>query len=233
MRGCRWLPKEPVFGLLLLAMVVGCAAPQPRGAYRVAGRTYVPLDKAEGYVEEGIASWYGADFHGRRTSSGEIYDMYGRTSAHKLLPLGTMARVTSLETGYSVMTRVNDRGPFVEGRIIDLSYALARDLGMADQGTAMVRVEAVSGPEGTRPPGPILEGPFAWQVGAFTASENALALAGRLRSDFREVSVESFDRGDATFHRVRVGVYRTPQEAQSALGRLRERGLSAILVRRD
>ena len=218
---------------LLAICLAGCGAQPPRGSYRVAGKTYVPLSKADGYVEEGIASWYGADFHGRKTSSGETYDMYGRTSAHKLLPLGTTVRVTNLANGQVVFCRINDRGPFVEGRIIDLSYSLARDLGVAEQGTALVRLEAVEGPGGSRPPGPVLEGPFTWQVGAFTVSANAEALANSLRAEFRGVTIELYDRGDARFQRVRVGTYRTASEAETSHGALLKRGFAPILVRVD
>lgn len=216
------------------ALLAACAtAPPPPGGYRVAGKTYVPLADAEGYTEVGLASWYGPGFHGRKTSSGEPYDMYGRTAAHKLLPLGTVVKVTRLDTGRSITARINDRGPFVAGRIIDLSYALARDLGMVDEGTARVRVQAVSGPGGSPPPHRHLEGPFAWQVGAFTVRTNAEALARRLAGRFADVTVERYDRGDALFHRVRVGSYSDVAGAQRALASLRDRGFSPLLVRRD
>jgi rare lipoprotein A len=112
--------------------------------YRVLGRSYEVIDSADGYTAVGIASWYGAKFHGRRTSSGEKYDMYTLTAAHRYLPLPNYARVTNLENGRSVIVRVNDRGPFHEDRIIDLSYAAAVRLGFAEQGTARVRVEVVT-----------------------------------------------------------------------------------------
>ena len=111
--------------------------------YVIEGVTYRVLDTSTGYREEGLASWYGGYFHGRRTSSGDIYDMYLMTAAHKSLPLPTYVRVTHLGNGRSVVLRVNDRGPFVEDRIIDLSFTAATKLGMAESGTARVEVVAL------------------------------------------------------------------------------------------
>lgn len=112
--------------------------------YSVMGKTYWPIQSGLGYREEGVASWYGIDFHGKKTATGEVYDMFGVSAAHKTLPLGTKVRVTNLENGREVELVVNDRGPFVDGRIIDLSYASARALGMAENGVARVRVEGLA-----------------------------------------------------------------------------------------
>ena len=120
--------------------------------YVIEGVTYRVMDTSDGYREEGIASWYGGYFHGRRTSSGDVYDMYLMTAAHKSLPLPTYVRVTNLANGRSVVLRVNDRGPFVEDRIIDLSFAVATKLGMAEQGTAEVEVVALDPPARERTP---------------------------------------------------------------------------------
>ena len=120
--------------------------------YAIDGVTYRVMETSEGYREEGIASWYGGYFHGRTTSSGDVYDMYLMTAAHKSLPLPTYVRVTNLANGRAVVLRVNDRGPFVEDRIIDLSFAAATKLGMADQGTAMVEVVALDPPAQDRTP---------------------------------------------------------------------------------
>ncbi len=114
--------------------------------YAIDGVTYRVMDTSAGYREVGLASWYGGYFHGRRTSSGDVYDMYRMTAAHKSLPLPTYVRVTHQGNGRSVVLRVNDRGPFVEDRIIDLSYAAAAKLGMADSGTAPVEVVALDPP---------------------------------------------------------------------------------------
>lgn len=230
-RGAR---RCGLLGLVAILVFAGCAAPPPpRGGYRVGGNTYVPLKSAEGFSEVGLASWYGPGFHGRKTANGEVYDMYGRTAAHKLLPLGTVVRVTNLENGRSAEARINDRGPFVRGRVIDLSYALAQDLDIVDRGTARVKVVALQGPRGTPPPPAELAGPFAWQIGAFAVRENAYGLAAKLRDSFRVVSVRVYDRGDVVFHRVRVGQYTSTEEARRALPALQERGFSPFLVRAD
>ena len=120
--------------------------------YEVEGVTYRVLNTSEGYREEGIASWYGGYFHGRATSSGDIYDMYLMPAAHKSLPLPTYVRVTNLQNGRAVVLRVNDRGPFVGDRIIDLSFSAATKLGMADSGTARVEVVALDPPARERGP---------------------------------------------------------------------------------
>ncbi|WP_240125562.1 septal ring lytic transglycosylase RlpA family protein [Thermomonas alba] len=138
-------------------------APTGNRDYVVLGKQYRVLDDASGYVEEGIASYYGNKFHRRRTSSGEVYDMYAFTAAHKTLPLPSFARVTNLENGKSVIVRVNDRGPFHPGRVIDLSYAAAVKLGYRDKGSARVRVEALTPVQGgdlaqrTKAPGSALD----------------------------------------------------------------------------
>lgn len=118
-------------------------------SYSVLGKRYQVLDSAHGYAEEGLASYYGNKFHGRRTSSQEVYDMYAFTAAHKTLPLPSFARVTNLDNGRSIVVRVNDRGPFHAGRVIDLSYAAAVKLGYRDRGTARVRVEALTEADGS------------------------------------------------------------------------------------
>ncbi|GMV05325.1 MAG: hypothetical protein AMXMBFR53_16040 [Gemmatimonadota bacterium] len=115
--------------------------------YQVFGRTYRTLESAEGYREEGVASWYGEEFHGRSTSSGEPYDMYAMSAAHRTLPLPSFVEITNLDNGRRVVVRVNDRGPFHGGRLIDVSYAAAHRLGMLGRGTARVRVRALV-PEG-------------------------------------------------------------------------------------
>ena len=121
--------------------------PKSRGgnpkSYVVFGKRYYVMDNSKGYKERGIASWYGKKFHGRRTSNGEIYDMYAMTAAHKTLPLPTYVEVQNIKTGKTIIVRVNDRGPFHEGRIIDLSYAAAQKLGTSGKGTGLVEVRAI------------------------------------------------------------------------------------------
>lgn len=168
--------------------------------------------------EEGIASWYGHPYHGRPTASGEIYNMYEMTAAHRTLPFGTQVRVHDLENGRDVLVRINDRGPFVEGRIVDLSYAAARAMQMP--GTALVRLE-ILGSASTGEPGI-----FAVQVGAFQERSNAERLKALIESRFAPVFIQTFDRGDGIFYRVRVGRESTEEAAHDLARGLRRAGLA-------
>jgi len=181
--------------------------------------------------EEGLASWYGRPFHGRSTASGEVYNMYGISAAHRTLPFGTQVRVHNLENGESIVARINDRGPFVEGRIIDLSYAAAQVIHMP--GTALVRLEVLglnTGASGTSEPGV-----FVVQVGAFKDRHNAEQVKKNIAPYFGPVSIQGFDRGDGYFYRVRVGRERTEDGASALAHRLRERSLAreTFVVRLD
>jgi peptidoglycan lytic transglycosylase len=151
--------------------------------------------------ETGLASWYGHPYHGRPTASGEIYNMYDITAAHRTLPFGTRVRVHNLENGRTVDVRINDRGPFVAGRIIDLSYSAAQAIGMP--GIARVQLEIL----GSETPGssPPPAGIYAVQVGAFADPTNAQRLKDLIEPRHGPVSIEKYDRGDGVFYRVRVG----------------------------
>lgn len=179
--------------------------------YTVAGHTYRPLHSAVGYRERGIASWYGNKFHGRRTASGERYDMYAMTAAHRTLPLPSYVRVTNLENGRSVVVRVNDRGPFHDNRIIDLSYAAASKTGMLGKGTSLVEVTAIDPrhPEhSTRHPnGAPDHTPHIYiQVGAFGVRRNAEHLATRLSQLLQhEVRIQHSTSRHGQVHRVQIG----------------------------
>jgi rare lipoprotein A len=193
------------------------AAPKPVPDYYIVnGERYYPLPDALGFVETGKASWYGEDFHGRPTSSGETYDMYKKTAAHKTLPLGTYVKIVNLENNESTIVRINDRGPFVKGRIIDLSYGAAKEIHMDLPGLADVKVIAlgkelgdVTSGDGTAPLLDLKDfqtGEFTVQVGAFKERANALKLAERLRAGFGYVNiVEYTDRSGQVFFRVHVG----------------------------
>jgi len=139
-------------------------------------------------VETGIASWYGAPYHNRRGSNGEIYDMHAMTAAHRTLPLGSIVRVTDTATGSSALVRITDRGPFIEGRIVDLSQAAAKKIGLVQKGTAQVRLEVLKTPE------PIVTGGrWAVQIGAFEKEEAARDLAGHLTRRYRTAKVLTFN----------------------------------------
>ncbi|MGK0441752.1 MAG: rare lipoprotein A [Pseudohongiellaceae bacterium] len=148
-----------------------------RSPYKVLGKTYHLLPSVKGYVEEGIGSWYGTKFHGRSTSNGEVYSLYKATAAHKTLPIPCFVKVTNLENGKQIIVRVNDRGPFHEGRIIDLSYAAAIKLGYADKGTARVRVEAID-PAGLS--GEVAGQRYYLQAGSFKSLLSAQNLRDKL-----------------------------------------------------
>jgi rare lipoprotein A len=176
--------------------------------YEVYGVRYKVMDSSAGYKERGVASWYGKKFHGRATSSGERYNMYEMTAAHKSLPLPTIARVTNLNNGKSVVVRVNDRGPFVKNRIIDMSYAAALELEMTGAGTALVEVEALTGKanaggQGSRT---AARSRMYMQVGAFGESGNARDLARRLNANgIPNVQVKQSTGEYPALYRVRIG----------------------------
>ncbi|MGC1730287.1 MAG: septal ring lytic transglycosylase RlpA family protein, partial [Steroidobacteraceae bacterium] len=187
---------------------------EPRSAhgnppfYDALGRRYYVLASAEGYVEVGVASWYGPSFHGGNTSSGESYDMYAMTAAHRTLPLPTYARVTNLKNGRSVVVRINDRGPFVANRIIDLSYTAAAKLDMLREGTTPVEVRALT-PGEPEPPTRLAEVPppaLYVQAGAFADPDNAQRLVEKLQAaGLRTAFVVSPLVGRSQLFRVRLG----------------------------
>lgn len=203
--------------------------------YEVYGVRYRVLEDSAGYRERGVASWYGRKFHGRPTSSGETYDMHRMTAAHKSLPLPTNVRVTNLANGRSVVVRVNDRGPFVKNRLIDLSYAAARELDMIGAGTALVEVEAIdTGYTGriatmaAAPPAPAAGKPrrassprMYLQVGAFGESDNAQNLATRLAdSGVSRVEVHAPAEGAPALYRVRIGPFDSVSEYDRVLAQI-------------
>jgi len=182
---------------------------------------------ADGHVMTGLASWYGPDFHGRPTSSKEIYDMNDMTAAHRTLPFGTWVLVSNLDNGRSVAVRINDRGPFVAGRIIDLSYAAARMLGVVGPGTVPVRLELLD--QNAPPPSAQL---YSVQAGSFAAKDNAERLRDKLSGLFGQVTVSAFATAERTYYRVRIGA-RTRDEAEAIARRLADAGYSVMIVERD
>jgi rare lipoprotein A len=174
--------------------------------YEVNGERYYPLPDAEGFVQYGVASWYGSKFHGKPTSSGQIFDMYRKTAAHKTLPLFTVVKVINLSNQRSIVVPINDRGPFVKSREIDLSFAAAEEIGLTGPGLAEVKIIALGREVGAtetegrlRPVVEILDfrvGEFTVQVGAFKDKENAFRLAGRLKVQFGFANVTPFADGE-------------------------------------
>ncbi|MFD2229329.1 septal ring lytic transglycosylase RlpA family protein [Alkalimarinus sediminis] len=235
--------------------------PKSRGgnmsSYKVWGKTYHVLPTAEGYKERGGASWYGAKFHGHKTSNGETYNMYEMSAAHKSLPLPTYAKVTNLDNGRSVIVRINDRGPFHEGRIIDLSYAAAKKLGYYSSGIAHVEVEAIT----VAPPSSTVSAPvvatkpnqsaaakslangygYFVQVGAFSTESAAQQLKQRVDAEIKEsayasaASVSSSNVKTASdmskvFHRVRLGPFYDLREAEQLLKQLTESNVGSPMI---
>jgi rare lipoprotein A len=220
--------------------------------YTVFGREYVPATSLRPYRERGIASWYGRKFHGEKTSTGETYDMYAMTAAHPTLALPSYARVTNIATGRSVVVRVNDRGPFLHDRVIDLSYAAAARLGIAQKGSGEVEVEAIipiegaalaaalplppvasapvaAPPSGTPPteapaavPVTSADGGFVVQLGAFASSANAENFVAHLANQIAPIGVEPKVRQVGGLFRVFIGPYPARDDAKRMADRLRD-----------
>jgi len=202
-RRASWL------ALVVLASVAGCAH-----------RGVVPPQVAAGDVEQGVASWYGEPYHGRRTASGEVYDMHEMTASHRTLAFRTVVQVERRDTGAAVEVRINDRGPFVEGRIIDLSYAAAQVIGLDVDGVAPVRVRVLgreAPPEAPAPAAAADDGCWWAQVGAFTDGANARRARERLLAAGEKAVVLE---GTDAFDRVRVGPFTSEEEARAAVARL-------------
>lgn len=212
--------------------------------YAALGKSYTPLSAPGGYKERGIASWYGKKFHGQPTAIGEIYDMYGMTAAHTTLPLPSYARVTNLGNGKSVVVRINDRGPFMHERIIDLSYTAARKLGIIGNGSAEVEVESIATdvavaapmasesirseplPPEPSPPVSIASagGNVYLQLGAFKSQQSAQAFLAHMRAEFEGSSrqIVLYQKGDDLV-RVHIGPYASQDEARAASDKLQTR----------
>lgn len=260
MISCSQHSLDRLFALLrrtapaLIVSLVLCACaglpPQPpappdmppsQRPYQIYGVWYYPIASARGYREEGIASWYGDDFHGKATSSGEPYNMYGMTAAHKTLPLGTHVKVTNKTSGESIILRINDRGPFVAGRIIDLSYTAARKLGMIGPGTVPVRVEAVriarpteraGKPAWTAETVPDFRiGNFSIQLGAFQDIANAQKLRRLMLQKYEQVTIQPpAPQGPDRLYRVQVGPYTDLLRARQEAERLQFGGYTGAFV---
>jgi rare lipoprotein A len=186
--------------------------------YWVNGERYVPLLHAEGYREKGLASWYGEEEHGKPTSNGETFDMYKLTAAHKTLPIGSMVRVTNRTNGRQTVVRINDRGPFVEDRIIDLSYQAAKELDIVGCGVVPVDIEVLTSGSsilaGNRDS--VSDKFFTIQVGAFSDRETAQAISDRMKKEYAYSDVEEARTGRGTIYRVHAGRFGSKEEAEAA-----------------
>lgn len=203
------------FGVLVLgALLSGCSA--HRFAEPVVGST-----------QRGIASWYGDKFHGRATASGEIYDMHGKTAAHRDLPIGTLVRVENLDNGRAIEVRINDRGPFVRGRIIDLSRTAAKELHMIGPGTAKVEIRVLEVGEGPGRYPPFGSFRYTVQVGAYREPQNAQTAIEKLRGERIE---DAEIRPGKGLLRVQVGIFTDRGEAERMRRKLRKLGWDAVIV---
>ncbi len=210
-------------------------------AHFINGKKYYPLWMVQGFVQKGRASWYGKQFHGRPTSSGERYNMYAKTAAHRTWPLGIYVKVVNLLNGRHTIVRINDRGPFVKGRIIDLSYSAAKDIGMIGPGVAPVKIAVMGKEVGTWPSPvgkcPVVEvrdvglGAFGVQVAAFLERQKALTLADRLRALFDYVEVApAWHRRKGWLYRVRVTRSKSLKQAGQIEKRLKEMGFKNAFI---
>jgi rare lipoprotein A len=223
----RPLPLTKVTPLPIIAIGLGAFV------YQSCTQAPRPVDRFPeypiGFVERGMASWYGPGFHGNRTANGERYDMYKLTAAHRTLPLGSVAVVHSLSSGRHITVRINDRGPFAKGRILDLSWAGAQALGMIGNGTDQVELRVVgynSRPEGM--------GVLRVQVGAFADLQNARTLFAQVQRNFSDGRIIQVDLPEGRRYRVQIGRFLTESEAQMAAIRLdRTFGVQSFVIRDD
>jgi len=222
---------------------VPSTTPSQRGnpsSYVVFGKRYYVLNSSAGFVQRGIASWYGTKFHGRSTSSGEIYNMHAMTAAHKTLPIPVYVHVKNLDNGRSTVVRVNDRGPFISGRIIDLSYAAAKKLGVDGPGTANVEISVLD--QGEHEPTSVVRSipldtglnedlPLFIQMGSFSSQLNASNMVQSLvAANETAVRISSLETDDGLFYRVRVGPLYDIDEANAILSRLRGKGFQSAHI---
>ncbi len=193
--------------LAVVALVTGCSSPAPKPVYFPG----YPI----GYVERGMASWYGPGFQGNKTANGERYDMHKMTAAHRTLPLGSVAVVRSASTGKEVTVRINDRGPFARGRMLDLSYAGARTLGIVGRGTDDVELRVIGFQGRTAEMGFLRV-----QIGSFAEQRNAAMLLERAQQIYAGGRIQVVDLPDGRRYRVQVGEFKTEYQAESAASRL-------------
>jgi len=203
------------------AMIAGCATQAPSPAAIVTS-----VSRPQVTSITGVASWYGPGFHGHRTSSGAVYDQEDLTAASTLFPLGTHLLVTNLANGSAVEVVVNDHGPYIKGRQIDLSHKAARVLGMIGPGTAQVRMDVLATPAG----GPAIGERFFVQVGSFADPGNARLMQQRLAASYPDVRIETADAGANRYYRVRMGAFMNREDAQGRAVRIATLGYSAVII---
>ena len=233
--------------LVLILVITGCTGlkkavpvkqkkmpvslPNSFKPYKIGNNWYRPLLNADGFEEQGIASWYGKDFHGKKTASGEIYNMYQLSAAHKTLPLGIWVKLHNLNNGKKINLRINDRGPFIKGRIIDLSYGAAKQIGIVDSGITPVRIVILNKPENKLAYAPanfvyanFFQSEFTIQVAAFSDLNNAKRLKKKLDQDYKNIRIKKNSNKENNLYRVYAGIYATRQQAEEYKEDLKKNG---------
>jgi rare lipoprotein A len=223
--------------LFSTSLAIAASRPATQSPYVINNKRYYPIPTAHGYDEKGIASWYGPDFHGRRTSNGEIYDMHAMTAAHKTLPMNTMLLVKNLENGRKTVVRVNDRGPFIRGRIIDLSYKAAKKLGTVAKGTARVEIIALGEKsKGSRNGSgeliysDLTVGEFYVQIGAFVNKVNAIKLQKRFTEAGHTTVIQQYFGPKSILYRVQVYAGKNIHLAERAESALLDHGYRGAFI---
>ncbi len=245
--------KLQFFAVLILtaAVLYGCGTTQTaapvtpfsKNSYEIYGKVYHPIDSAIGFRQQGVASWYGKQFHEKKTANGETYNMHAMTAAHKTLPFGTMIEVKNVENNKTTIVRINDRGPFCRDRIIDLSFSAAKEIGMIKNGTATVEIVALGTDDevlaestkikqnistSTDPANLYFTGDFTIQVGSFGDPGNAEKLKKSLEKITKDVHVVAFKKNNRTFYRVRVGRFNSLKQAQTMEQHLVQNGFKNV-----
>ncbi len=238
---------------LAATILCGCGTPPPdtpatglsKNSYEVFGKVYHPIDSATGFRQQGVASWYGEQFHEKKTANGETYNMYAMTAAHKTLPFGTMVEVKNVENNKTTIVRINDRGPFCRDRIIDLSHNAAKKIEMIKNGTATVEIVALGNDDkmltestqispnarhNTSQNTLYFTGDFTIQAGSFGDPDNAEKLKKSLEKTAKNVHVVAFEKNDLTFYRVRVGRFTSLKQAQRMEQHLIQNGFANVYI---
>ena len=210
--------------LIVCLLIISCTSKRDTGSFG-----YGDPKSIDGYTQKGIASWYGDKEHKNKAASGERFNKYAYTAAHKSLPFGTVVRVTNLENGRDVVVKINDRGPFVRGRIIDLSYASARSIDLIRTGTAKVKVEVISSPSARKDN--YFKPIYTVQVGSFSSKVNASSVKNDLNSTINnKIRIEPVKIKGDTYYRVRVGMFSSKSQAESLKRKLRNYGYRGKVI---
>ncbi|MGI9533837.1 MAG: septal ring lytic transglycosylase RlpA family protein [Thermodesulfobacteriota bacterium] len=216
--------KTLLTAFILCLAIISCTSKRDTGSY-----DYGDPKSVDGYTQTGLASWYGDKEHKNKTASGERFSRYAYTAAHKTLPFGTVVRVTNLENGRDVVVKINDRGPFIRGRIIDLSYASAGSIDLVRTGTAKVKVEVISSPSSRNDN--FFKPIYTVQVGSFSSKVNASSVKNDLNSEIsNDIRIEPVKIKGYTYYRVRVGMFSSKSKAESLKRKLRNYGYRGKVI---